>query len=143
MRPTFEFRLEPLLDWRRRAEREREREFALRRRALAECSDELEQNQAARARCADTADLRLRDAHLSYLERAGAALRASRLDLEAACDRARLRLASAHRERRVVESLKERRRRIFDAAQARREELEIDEGNARRLERARRKRFVS
>jgi hypothetical protein len=40
----------------------------------------------------------------------------------------------------VVEKIEARRRRVFEAQEARREELELDDGNARRHERALRKR---
>ncbi len=69
--------------------------------------------------------MRLRD---EYLRRAN--------ELEAAVAAARDAFVDASRERRVIETIKERLRRAFDAEAARREELELDDANARRRERA-------
>jgi flagellar biosynthesis chaperone FliJ len=52
-----------------------------------------------------------------------------------ALDRAAQELRNANRERRVVEKLKARRLREFERAEARREELELQETNARSYER--------
>ncbi len=49
-------------------------------------------------------------------------------------------LVAAARERKVIEHLRERRRRAFEAEEARQEELELDESNARCRERAARDR---
>jgi flagellar biosynthesis chaperone FliJ len=58
-------------------------------------------------------------------------------ELNLACKRARDDLVAASRERRVVEKLKERRLRAFLAEEARRDELELDEANARCREKCR------
>jgi flagellar FliJ protein len=141
----FEFRLEPLLDWRKRVEAEKQRDFAACRRALEDCTQEIARLDDARRRCGTmlaanagvrpASELRLRDAHLRVLEAAIAHERRTRAELEAACRRAHDELVAASRERRVIEKLKERRRQSFDAEEARREELAIDEANARASER--------
>lgn len=149
----FEFRLQPLLDRRQRLEEEKQRRFAACRRAADECAGELERlghawQQGLRqlvesARLGPAADLRLRDGHLGALEAALVDERLRRSDLEAACERAREELIFANRSRRVIQKLKERRARAFEAEETRREELELDEANARRHERDARKRLVS
>jgi flagellar FliJ protein len=152
MPATFRFSLEPLLDWRARIEEEKQRDFAACRRLLAECARELERLTGVHRECARqlaasvranrVADLRLRDAHLRCLEAANAKERVRRTELQAACDRARAELIAASGERRVVEKLKERRRREFEAEALRRDEIELDESNARRHERAVRERLA-
>lgn len=128
---AFEFRLEPLLEVRNRIEQARERDLFAARRRLDECETRIRQLGTARGVRLHAADVRLRDA---YLRRAN--------ELEAAVAAARDALVEASRERRVIETLKERLRRAFDAEAARREELELDDANARRRERARRKRVA-
>jgi flagellar protein FliJ len=135
-----------MLDWRARVEEEKQRDFAAARRLLEDCDCELERLAAAYARCAKqlvasvhtagAAELRLGDSYLRCIQAAMADERSRRSELQSACDRARDALVVATRERRVIEKLKERRRREFEMAEARREELEIDESNARRHERA-------
>lgn len=148
----FAFGLQPLLELRARVEEEKQRDFAARRRALDASRHEIDRLVKARQRCtkelAESArarspvDLRLRDAHLRYLERAIGAQRGRTVELSGECDRSREELIAASRERRVIEKLKERQRRLFEAEEARREELELDDGNARRHERAARERLA-
>jgi flagellar protein FliJ len=150
MRRTFAFGLQPLLDLRARVEEEKQRDFAACRRALDASRHEVERLAKARQRCtkelAESArarsavDLRLRDAHLRYLERAVDAQRRRAVELQADCERSRQELMAASRERRVIEKLKERQRILFEAEEARREELELEDANARRHERAARER---
>ncbi|HYL27834.1 MAG TPA: flagellar export protein FliJ [Candidatus Nitrosotalea sp.] len=152
MSGKFEFRPEPLLERRRRAEAESQRDFAIRQRAVRESTQEIERLVEARRRCASALvteassraarDLRLRDGYLAMLEAAIAQERRARATLEAALTTARTKLIAASRERRVLEKLKERRRAAFEAEEARREELAIDEGNARGHERAARERLT-
>ncbi len=143
MARAFEFRLEPLLDRCRRTEDERHRSFAECRRALDACDVDAERLAGARAACRDAADLRLRDAYLRHLDGQRYALDARRRELRAQLDRSRQEYVGARRERQVLEKLKDRRRRDFEAEQARREELELDDANARRHERSQRKRVVT
>ena len=146
MPARFRFGLQPLLDWRARVEEEKQRDFTASRRLLEDCERELEDLSAVYALCARrlaasagaqrAADLRVGDSWLLCLRSAMEGERSRRGRLQRACDQARNALIAASRERRVIEKLKERRRREFDAAEARREELEIDECNAGRHERA-------
>lgn len=146
MPARFRFTLQPLLDRRARVEEEKQRDFAAAKRLVEDCDGELERLAAAYAHGAKhlvasaqtqgAADRRAGDSWLLFLQAAMRRERARRSDLQATCDGAREALVAASRERRVIEKLKERRRFEFEAAEARREELEIDESNARRHERA-------
>jgi flagellar FliJ protein len=137
----FVFRLQPVLDERRRKEEEKQLEFARAKAARDEHSRELDRLAGAlRARgralheCAMTgsaANLRLYDAHLRYLERAIDSGERCHVDSTAALDRAAAELLEANRERRLIEKLKERRLHEFEREEARRDELELDEANAR------------
>jgi flagellar export protein FliJ len=133
----FVFRLQPLLDWRRRAENERRRDLAGCLRDLARCDDELDALESARGRAIETADLRLRDAYLRHLDAESVAVRSRRAAFEAACDRARDAALAARRATGVLEKLEQRRRFAFLAEEARRDELELDEfAAAKRVARA-------
>jgi flagellar protein FliJ len=146
----FEFRLQPLLDWRKRIEEEKQRSFAACRRKLDESRRRFEHLADARLAeaneladavwCRPAAELRLRDAHLRYLDGAIDAQRLRGAELEAVCSSVREELIVATRDRRVIEKLKERRREALEAEEARRDELELDEANARCYERAARER---
>jgi flagellar FliJ protein len=152
MPAKFEFRLQPLLDWRKRVEQEKQRDFAAIGRIVEDCTLELERLADVRRQCTkqlgesartrSPADLRLFDAHLRSLEAAMSAQRQRRYELEADWRRLRDELILANRERRVIEKLKERRRRAFEAEEARREEIELDETNARRYDQAARERLA-
>lgn len=125
--PRFVFSLEPLLERRARTEEERRQIFAIRQRAYDQAVRELSRigRELAAGPHADCALLRF----LSRAIETQAGIVAQR---RAAVECARHELIAAVRERRVLEKLRERRVRAFDAAQARREELELDEANARR-----------
>lgn len=152
MARKFHFTLEPLLEYRKRIEEAKQREFASRRNAVEACARELERLAAARRRSlavlgasvgdVPTADLRLRDEYLRAVDTAAVAADDRRAELEAACGHARDELATAARDRRALEMLKERRRGIFEAEAARREEMELDESNARCHERVARQRHA-
>lgn len=152
MPARFEFRLQPLLDARKRLEAETQRNVASQRRALEGNHEELDRLAQAWRRemnglthsagRSPAADLRLRAEHLSYLEGVLEAARRRRAALEVAYEQARQELIAASRERRVIEKLKERRRRAYEIESARREELELDDANARRHERAVRDRLA-
>lgn len=129
---TFEFRLEPLLEMRTRAEDAARRAFLACRAQAGECEARLLQLATPYDRGVTVAELRLRDAYLRPIG-----------ELAEALEIARGVLVEATRERRVIETLKQRRRREFDAAEARRDELELDEANARRREHRGRKRVAS
>jgi flagellar FliJ protein len=148
----FRFNLQPLLDWRVRAEDEQQRVFAASRRAVDESVRELERLAQAQQLCARelvtaarwerAASLGLRDAYCRALQSAIGCERARNSELRAALDCARDALVAASRERRVIDKLKTRRLRAFQAEEARRDELELDEANARRHERAARQRLA-
>ncbi|HTA55074.1 MAG TPA: flagellar export protein FliJ [Candidatus Acidoferrales bacterium] len=146
----FAFRLEPLLDARKRTEDEKRRDLAACRNSLERCAGERRRFAVAREACIaalfnavrtrPVRDLRALDRHLRYLCAAETTTRAQETGLAESFERARDELIFANRERRVVEKIKARRRRVFEAQEARREELELDDGNARRHERTLRKR---
>jgi flagellar protein FliJ len=142
----FEFRLQPLLDRRKRVEEEKQGKCAACRRAVEESGRELARLDVAQRRTAKqlvetaltrpVADVRLREAYLRSVEAAIHDVRRQRGEAETAWERAREELVSASRERRAIEKLKERRREAFEAERARREELELDESNARCYDRS-------
>jgi flagellar biosynthesis chaperone FliJ len=145
MASRFVFRLQPLLDERRRIEQAKQRAFALAAQVLEKRSRDrdglvraLRAGGRALHECAmrgSTDGARLYDAHLRYLERAVASCEQRNAESAIALDRAACELRNANRERRVVEKLKARRLQEFERADARREELELQETNARRCER--------
>lgn len=146
MTGRFEFRLQPLLERRKRVEQEKECAFAACRRTANESAAELARLVAAYcdamlalAACAQRrggAELRFLDERLRALDEAIADERERQAGFDAACDRARNEFVEARRERRVVERLRQRRLEEHEAAACRREELELDEANARRRGRA-------
>lgn len=150
--PGTRYRLTPLLERRKRLEEEKQRLFASRQRALDESLDELRRLTTALrtgttqlcepTRPVRALDLRVHDAHLRYLEATIDAQRRHAAELEAALGRAREELTVANRERRVIEKLEERRRQAVEDERARREELDLDDANARRHERAARERLA-
>lgn len=149
----FRFALQPVLEWRKQTEREKQCKLAACRRDLDGCAFELERlsglrrhcmkQLVARAHASSGVELRLRDAHLRGLVDAIDDTRARHAQLTATCERAREELVTASREVRIVERLRERRRSIFDAEEARRDELELDEANACSHERRLRERLAS
>ena len=138
----FVFPLQPLLDERRRTEEEKQLAFVRVKAARDERSRELDRIAGAlrtRGRalheCAMTgsaANLRLYDANLRYLERALQSHERCSAESAQAFDLAAAELLDANRERRLIEKLKERRFQEFEREEARRDELELDEANARR-----------
>jgi flagellar FliJ protein len=139
----FVFPLQPLLDERRRKEEEKQLAFLRVKAARDERSRELDRLAGvvrARGRalheCAMTgsaANLRLYDANLRYLECALQSHEKGGAETAAAFDRAAAELLDANRERRLIEKLKERRLQAFEREEARRDEVELDEANARRV----------
>ncbi len=129
MPARFRFALQPLLDRRSRAEEEKQRCFARRRRELDDFARERERLAAAlfetAMRTSDAASLAVFDAAIAARRRGAASA-------ERALETARQELIPARRDRRALEKLRERRARAFDEEAARLEELEIDEANARR-----------
>jgi|SRR5580700_3661109 flagellar FliJ protein len=141
MAARFQFHLQPLLESRERTEREKKRIFEVCRQAAETHGGTLRRFAGARKQCASALpeivrtgsarDVALYDGHLRALDRAIERENRRGAQLESGCAQAREELAAANRERRVIEKLRERHRRAFEAAEVRREELEIDEGNAR------------
>lgn len=123
----FRFTLASLLDRRARIEEERKQILALRQRAYDEAVHALGQlgRELAAGPYADHALLR-------FLARAIETKAGVVAECRAAVACARRDLIAASRARRVLEKLEQRRRREFDAAESRREELELQESNARR-----------
>ncbi|HET6276385.1 MAG TPA: flagellar export protein FliJ [Candidatus Cybelea sp.] len=152
MPARFRFDLQPLLESHERTEREQRETFERCRGALDECAEEHQRLAASRRRNANALaessrsgiarDVRLYDEHLRRVDGSIECEQHRHHDLQAACERARDDLLAARRERRVIEGLKERRQRAFDAEERRRDELEIDEGNARRYDRLARERLA-
>jgi flagellar export protein FliJ len=129
MAARFRFALQPLLDRRGRVEEEKQHRFDLRRRerddALRE-GDRLVAALTERAlRTSDAGSLAVYDAAIAARQRRAACA-------ESALETAREELIAARRDRRAIEKLRDRRRHAFEEEEARREELEIDEANARR-----------
>jgi flagellar export protein FliJ len=138
--PRFERRLQPLLEVRSRERDEKRRIFVRRRSELdAELVRCERLTYALQMRTAAlwtsgrslALDLRQYDDHLSFLERSIAARSRFAEGLRSERDRAGVELVAASRACRVLEMLEERRRRAFAWNEARLEELELDEANAR------------
>lgn len=129
MAPRFRFALQPLLDRRGRIEEEKQHRFDLQRR---KSDDALREGELLAAGLTERA-LRTSDAgSLAVFDAAIAARQRRAADAESALEAAREELIAARRDRRAIEKLRDRRRRAFEEEEARREELEIDEANARR-----------
>jgi flagellar export protein FliJ len=125
----FHFRLAPLLDRRRREEEEQLHRY---RRYERECDDAFRavnrlaaafDRHAARACEAGT---------LAALDAGVAAARRRAAQAQRALEAPRDDLIAAGRARRVIEKLRERRLHAYESDEARRDELETDEANARR-----------
>ncbi len=153
MAAKFRFALQAVLDARQRVEDEKLQELAARRGALDAAARELEQIDRARDRCMSELAVsayasaalhsRVRDTYLRRLDVAFAQESRTHTELHAAWKSACEALLAARRARRTLERLKDRRLRAFQAEEARREELELDESNARAYDRARRQATAS
>ncbi len=115
MPPKFHFGLAPLLEHRRRIEKERERRFS-------RCRQELQALESNVPRVCDALPW--------YYDRWIAARRQQAAGLRVRLKELRDGFIAARRDRRVLERLYERRRDAYDAQLARYEEMEIDEANA-------------
>lgn len=127
MARPFRFRLQPLLDLRRRAEQQKRHAYELARRRRDENLSDLDsfyRMLGDRVRQSGNA------VELAQLDALITARRRLTQSVDAALERARGELVEASRERRVLDKLRERRKRAYDVEQARCEEMEIDEGNA-------------
>lgn len=125
----FEFRLQPLLDFRARIEEEKRFVYAdqlSERDETLQHADRLHQMlRAAVMSGRSIVELTLLDAAIGARRRYAAAM-------HEALQRARDDLIAASRDREVLEKLRERRRREHDAQESRREEIDLDEWNAKR-----------
>jgi flagellar protein FliJ len=143
----FVFALQPLLDARRRTEEEKQRAFVRAKAArdenvrdLGRIAGALRLGGRALHECAitgSTSSLRVYDAHLRYLEQTLQSRERSNAESAPAFDRAASELCAANRERRLIEKLKERRLQEFEREEARRDERELDEANARSFDKLR------
>jgi flagellar export protein FliJ len=148
MAAQFRFALQAVLDAHQRLEDEKLQELAACRRALDGAAREIEHIAHARDRCMSelaasayksvALHLRVRDAYLRRLDEVFAQESRAHRELLAAWKCACDALIAARRARRTLERLKDRRLRAFLAEEARREELELDESNARAYDRAQR-----
>jgi len=130
--PPFHFHLQPLLDRRRQVENGKRLRCAVARRDRDEAVRACEHLVSALARHAvrrgDAGTLAVLDAGIEARQRRAR-------NAEAALEAAHEELIAAGRERRALEKVCERRRRAYEEEEARRDEHEIDEANARRLAR--------
>ncbi len=138
----FRFRLQPVLDARRRTLDERQLALAAKQRERNAAQSELDALDAQRDA---QRDLLLRDhtafdvdalratyAHLAYLDRSieDQQIRVAACDAEVS--RTQHKLVTAHTDVRVLETLKTRRHEAFTADEALVEQREVDDQNARR-----------
>ena len=141
MRKKFSFALQPVLEHRKRIEEQKQQTLAMRQRAWDEARRELDRlNDEFRANARELRDrhrelgveeLRLRYAHLQFLDRTIDAQIKVLAERQVVLDRARKDLIAASKNRKVVDKLKERRRVAYVAEELRVEQIELDDGNAR------------
>jgi flagellar protein FliJ len=139
----FVFTLEPVLEHRKRIEDEKQVAVAARKRALEEAETELARlNDEFRSystklreehAALEWAELQSIYAHLQFVDRCTVAQLKIVAERRTAFDRARAELLEASKEKKVVEKLKERRKASFEKELARIEQIELDDGNARRF----------
>jgi flagellar FliJ protein len=142
----FRFKLQPVLDLRKRIQDERQRELARKRTELAEAEAVLAALEADRQaqrealmrdhRAFDVDALRATYAHLAYLDRA---IEDQRVRVAACIDeveRAQAKLVAANTDRKVLETLRTRRYEAFSTDAEQHEQRETDDQNARRYGRA-------
>ena len=142
MARKFVFTLQPVLEHRKRIEDQKQQTHAVRKRAHQEAKAELDRlNDEFRSHARelreqhgsfDAEDLRLRYAHLQFLDRCIDAQIKVVAERQAALERARVDLVAASKNRKVVDKLKERRRTAHAVEELRIEQIELDDGNARR-----------
>jgi flagellar protein FliJ len=138
----FTFRLQPVLDHRKRIEDQKQLVVAARARSLDEAERELARlNEEFRKHSMmlrdghkkfETRELQCIYAHLQFLDRCIVAQIRIVAERRVALDRARTDLLEASKEKKIVEKLKERRREGYVLEEQRMEQKEIDDGNARR-----------
>jgi flagellar export protein FliJ len=136
MPARFHFALAPLLERRRLVEEEQQHRCAVRQRERGTSLEEMKSVVGA-LRAWTVASCSTPAAYCADLDAAIEAQRERLVTAEASLQRARNDLIVARRERRAIETLRERRRRAFEQEEARREELDLDETNARNRRAAR------
>lgn len=142
----FVFRLQPVLEHRKRIENEKQLVLAQRKRALDEAEAELARlkdefaSLAQRLRSQHAAltagELQSIYAHLQFVDRCSVSQTKIVAERKGAFERARAELLAASKEKKVVEKLKERRKVSHEVEEQRIEQNELDDGNARRYGRA-------
>ena len=141
----FAFALQPVLEHRKRIEDQKQQTMALRQRAWDEAKRELDRlhdefrahARELRERHGDfeVEELRVRYAHLQFLDRTIDAQIKILAERQVALERARRDLVEASKDRKIVDKLKERRRMAHTAEELRVEQIELDDGNARQEDR--------
>ncbi|HZZ00074.1 MAG TPA: flagellar export protein FliJ [Candidatus Baltobacteraceae bacterium] len=141
MRKKFSFTLQPVLDHRKRIEDQKQQTMATRQRAWDEARRELDRlndefrtnsrDLRERHRELEVEELRLRYAHLQFLDRSIDAQIKAVAERQVALDRARKDLIAASKNRKVVDKLKERKHVAYTVEELRLEQIELDDGNAR------------
>ena len=143
---TFVFNLEPVLAHRERLEKEQQLVLATALMKLRDAEryrdDLIARRDALRERLRehhadmDLAELRAAYAHCDYLDREIVAQYVVVGNLTQSADAERLKLVSATKDKRVLETLKTRRRETFEAEAATGERNALDDINARTFDRA-------
>jgi len=127
MLPKFHFGFAPLLEHRRRGERDCERRFAV-------CRQEIGEHERAMVHLCDALRTQLSaprvESSLWYVDESLAARRNAGAEAQRRLEQLRDELIVARRDRRVIEKLYERRRKAYETELARYEEMELDEANA-------------
>jgi flagellar FliJ protein len=141
VRKKFSFTLQPVLDHRKRIEDQKQQTMATRQRAWDEARRELDRlndefrtnsrDLRERHRELEVEELRLRYAHLQFLDRSIDAQIKAVAERQVALDRARKDLIAASKNRKVVDKLKERKHVAYTVEELRLEQIELDDGNAR------------
>jgi flagellar biosynthesis chaperone FliJ len=130
----FRFALQPLLDRRKRIEQQKQLLCALRWRELQESMREVDRLSGS-LRAYATGRTWVNAGHCSWIDAAIQAQQCRALHLQTSLAGAQRELIAASRELWVIEKLRERRHHAYEAEEARREELELDEANARKRQR--------
>jgi flagellar export protein FliJ len=144
--PTFTFRLEPVLDHRKRLEDQQHVVFAAALAVLVAAETQRDDYVARRAAMRerlrtehgkmDVVELRAAYAHCDFLDRSIVAQEVVIGQARVRVDRERVILVGRTRDKKVLEVLRERRRETFEAEVSAAEQQESDEINARRYDRA-------
>ena len=137
----FVFRLAPVLRHRERIEDQKKQLLAEAQRVLAEAEaqrqrlrdkrENLARELIAEHRKLDGEALRLAYGHLDFLAREITAADWNVANCARAVDEARVVLVRATKDRKILDRLRERQREVFNIEQARLEQRDLDDANAR------------